>query len=314
METQTTINRTRLLLAGFFAIFASGVGFSVRGGILIDWARQYGFTMAELGGITGGGLTGFGVIILLGALIADKIGYGPLMVVAFVMHLLSAGLQLCTGPIFEAFGRSGVYWSLYIAMFLFAIGNGVCEAVVNPLVATLYPKEKTHYLNVLHAGWPGGLIVGGLIAYLMNGGSIGSWVPFGKVSWLIQMSLFLVPVFFYGILLIGQTFPKSEASQAGVSFGSMLLEFLSPILLLLLVIHAMVGYVELGTDSWIAKITGSIMSDPKRGLLLLVYTSSLMFALRFFAGPIEHRLSPLGLLFCSAVLACIGLTLLERRR
>ena len=33
------------------------------------------------------------------------------------------------------------------------------------LTATLYPEEKTHYLNILHAGWPGGLILGGLIAY-----------------------------------------------------------------------------------------------------------------------------------------------------
>src|SRR5213080_1723915 len=87
-------NAYRLLWAGFFSIFAAGVGFSVRGGILLDWANQYGFTMSELGGISGGGLTGFGVIIILGSLIADKIGYGRLMVLAFVMHVLSAVLQL----------------------------------------------------------------------------------------------------------------------------------------------------------------------------------------------------------------------------
>jgi MFS family permease len=305
-------NAYRLLWAGFFAIFASGVGFAVRGGILLDWARDYGFTMTELGGITGGGLWGFGLIIIFFSLIADKIGYGRLMVFAFAMHVLSAALTLCTPQIYASLGRAWTLQSLTLAMVLFAVGNGTCEAVVNPMVATLFPRNKTHYLNILHAGWPGGLIVGGLIAYLMNGGSLLGWVPFGKVNWMIQMSLFLVPTTLYGILLLGQRLPRSEASEAGLSYGVMLAQFLSPILIVLLLCHALVGYVELGTDSWISKITGSIMASPSNGLLLFVYTSGLMFLLRFFAGPIEHRLSPLGLLFCSAILGVIGLTLLSK--
>jgi len=91
-----------------------------------------------------------------------------------------------------------------------------------------------------------------------------------------------------------------------------LAEFAAPVLLFLLVIHAMVGYVELGTDSWIGKITGTIMASPQNGLLLFVYTSSLMFAMRFFAGPIVHRISPLGLLFVSGILGFLGLSLLGR--
>ena len=45
-------------------------------------------------------------------------------------------------------------------------------------------------------------------------------------------------------------------------------------------------------------------------MLLFIYTSGLMFALRFFAGPLEHTLSPLGLLCVSGVFGAIGLTLL----
>src|SRR5262249_11089545 len=163
-----------------------GVGFSVRGGILGDWAREYNFTMSELGTITGGGLTGFGVVIILGSLIADKVGYGRLIAFAFLLHVLTAALQLFTGQIYAAFGKDVTYWSLYVAMFLFSIANGICEVVVNPMTATLFPKEKTHYLNILHAGWPGGLIAGGLVAYFMNGGTIGTWAPLGKVHWMVQ--------------------------------------------------------------------------------------------------------------------------------
>ena len=297
-------NAHRLLWAGFMAILAAGVGFSIRAGILGQWAEEYGFTMTELGEITGGGLTGFGIIILLSSFIADAVGYGKLLGLAFLTHVVSAALTLAAGAAFASGGKPAAFQCLYWGMFLFAIGNGICEAVVNPLVAALFPKEKTHYLNILHAGWPGGLIVGGLASYFMN--------PDGAepVNWKIQISLFMVPVVIYGLMVLGQKFPRSEAGSAGVSYGEMFAQLFAPLMLILLLIHAMVGYVELGTDSWIAKITGAIMESPQKGLLLFVYTSGLMFALRFFAGPIVHRISPLGLLFVSGVLGCVGLQML----
>lgn len=299
---QTAPNAQRLLWAGFMAILAAGVGFSIRGGILGQWAQLYGFTMTELGGITGGGLTGFGIIILLSSFLADSLGYGKLMGLAFLTHLVSAVLTLAAGAAFAAGGKDAAYLCLFWGMFLFAIGNGIAEAVVNPLVATLFPKDKTHYLNILHAGWPGGLIVGGLASTFMNGEN--------PVSWEVQMSLFLIPVVAYGVMLLGQAFPKSEASAAGVSIGSMVQQLFAPLMIVLLIVHAMVGYVELGTDSWISKITGTIMESAQNGLLLFVYTSALMFILRFFAGPIVHKISPLGLLCLSGVLGYVGLTML----
>src|SRR3954447_23481032 len=218
-------NAKRLLWAGFMAIMASGVGFSIRAGILGQWAEQYGFTQTELGAITGGGLTGFGIIILLSALIADKIGYGTLMVTAFGMHLASAALTLATGAAFASGGKPAAFQCLFWGMFLFAVGNGICEAVVNPLVATLFPSQRTHYLNILHAGWPGGLIVGGLISIAFTGESIFGWKPLERaLPWQYQISFFLIPVALYGVMLLGQRFPKSEASQQGVSYRNMLRE------------------------------------------------------------------------------------------
>lgn len=339
-------NAKRLLWAGFMAILAAGVGFSIRGGILGDWGSQFGFTQSDLGKITGGGLTGFGIIILIGALVADKVGYGKLMIFAFLCHLASAVLTLAATPVFNSTGKGAAFQCLFWGMFLFAIGNGTAEAVVNPLVATLFPKQKTHFLNILHAGWPGGLIIGGLLSFFMV----------GKVRWEIQMALFLIPTVLYGVMLLGQRFPKSEAVEHGIRYGDMLKELglfgaavicvllalffgndlgwppvlaysgalvilvlfgivtkftLGPIMLaFLLFIHAMVGYVELGTDSWISNITGNIMASREKGLLLFVYTSALMFALRFFAGPIVHKISPLGLLFTSGVFGAVGLTML----
>jgi MFS family permease len=346
------INSHRLLWAGFMAILAEGVGFAVRGGILGQWAQQYGFTNTDLGLITGGGLTGFGVIIVIASLVADKVGYGTLMLTAFVLHALSAVVTLAAGAAFASGGKPAALHCLIVGMFLFAMGNGLCEGVANPLVASLFPTKKAHYLNILHAGWPAGLILGALASYFMSG----STTP---VAWQIQMSLFLVPVAIYGIMLFGQKFPKSEAGEHGVKYSDMLKElgmggalilcfFLSlwlqdvagglglpaflgwvggAILLLifgavtkfspgyflmvvLLLIHSMQGYMELGTDSWVSKITGAILTSPQTGLLVFVYIQAWMFGLRFFAGPLIHKVSPIGLMFVSTVLAAIGLMLL----
>ncbi|HET6409763.1 MAG TPA: MFS transporter [Chthoniobacteraceae bacterium] len=304
-------NAARLLWAGFMAILAAGVGFSVRGGILGQWAEQFGFTMTELGTITGGGLTGFGIVIIVTSLFADAIGYGKLMISAFLLHLISAIITLAAPAAFAAGGKEAAFNCLFWGMFIFAVGNGVCEAVVNPLTATLYPNNKTHFLNILHAGWPAGLVLGGLASTFMSATTDAAGkVTSPAVDWKIQMSLFLIPVIIYGVMLLGQKFPKSEAAKAGVGVGQMIASVATPMFIILLVLHALVGYVELGTDSWISKITGTIMASPANGLKLFVYTSLLMFALRFVAGPIVHQISPLGLLFVSAVLGAIGLTLL----
>lgn len=295
-------NNRALFLASFFTLIAAGVGFAVRGGILADWGTQYGFTKLDLGTITGGGLVGFGIVILMASLITDRIGYKPIMVLAFLLHALSAVITLAATPVFNAAGKDATYWCLYVGMFMFSVANGLCEAVINPLVATLYPRQKTHYLNILHAGWPGGLIIGGLLAACF----VGKKAFIHQLDWEWPMAFFLFPTLFYGAIVLKERFPISEARAAGVKYGEMFKEFASPLLLLLLFLHACVGYVELGTDSWIANITGSML-DERQGLMLFVWASGIMFVLRFFAGPIVEHINPLGLLFVSACLGAVGL-------
>lgn len=295
----STGNEQRLFWASFSTLIAAGIGFSIRGAILGNWAAQFGFTQGELGGITGFGLVGFGFTIIFFSFFADRWGYGPLMAIAFLLHASSVVVTLAATPVYLAMGKTACYYCLAAGGLLFSLANGTCEAVINPLTATLYPKAKTHWLNILHAGWPGGLILGAVLGLVLGG-----------VRWEIQIAMYLVPTLIYGGMMFGQRFPHSEARAAGVSLETMLMEFVSPILVLLLLLHAMVGYVELGTDSWISNITGTILADKRLGLMLFIWTSGLMFALRFFAGPIVHQISPLGLLFVSGLLGAIGLTML----
>ena len=297
-------HRTAIFVASFLTLIAAGMGFAIRGGILNDWAAQYGFTKFELGTITGGGLVGFGAVILAASLITDRLGYKAILLLAFLCHVVSAAITLAATPVFNSAGKDATYWCLYVGMFLFSIGNGLCEAVINPLVATLYPTRKTHYLNILHAGWPGGLVIGAVLAKMFTG--LDSAVT--QLRWEIPMCFFLVPTLIYGFITIKERFPVSEARAAGVTFGQQLAQFASPLLLFLLLLHACVGYVELGTDSWITNITNEIVAG--QGLYLFIWASSIMFVLRFFAGPIVERINPLGLLFVSACLGAVGLYLI----
>jgi MFS family permease len=199
-------NAKRLLIAGFMAILAAGVGFAIRGGIFDNWGAEYGFTAAQLGAIGGAGFSGFCFGIIIGGVVCDKIGYGKLVILAFALHVLSAFVT------FTAKG-DGAYASLYWGMFIFAYANGTLEAVANPLVATLFPNNRTHYLNILHASWPAGLIIGGVLGWILDDKL--------KLSWQVQLSLYLIPTLAYGLMFLGQHMPKSEASKRGLTLGEM---------------------------------------------------------------------------------------------
>ncbi len=294
-------NNRKLFLASFFTLIAAGTLFGIRGTILGDWETQFDFTKGDLGVITGFGLTGFGITIIACSAVADRIGYRPLMMFAFLLHTTSAVVMMVAAPAAAVAGNRAAFWCLCVGNFMFSLANGVCESVINPLVATLYPKQKTHYLNILHAGWPGGLVLGTVLAYLFCGRDAMAV----RLPWEVGVGFFVPPVLYYGYVIFKEQFPISEARAAGVSFGTMLGEFASPIFILLLMLHAMVGYVELGTDSWITNIQEAVIHENAR--LLFIWTSSIMFVLRFFAGPIVERINPLGLLFISAILGATGL-------
>src|SRR5919205_3350687 len=118
-------NQARRLFVGcFMALIATAFGFAVRGGVLNDWGAQFQLTEEQKGIIQGVGLFPFAISIILFSLIIDRIGYGTAMVFAFLCHIISAVLTIFA-PNF------GV---LYFATFVYALANGIVEAVINPVV------------------------------------------------------------------------------------------------------------------------------------------------------------------------------------
>lgn len=364
-----TLNRTRLFTGCVVALVATAFGFAVRAAILDQWRVEFNLSQEQIGYLLGAGLAPFAVSIILFSLIIDRLGNGVSMAIAFTLHAVSAVITLAApwmladagaAPEEVLAGQRNGFALLYVGTFIFALGNGTVEAVVNPVTATLYAREKTKYLNMLHAGWPGGLVLGGLVAIAV------SFVDPARVPgrlWQWQVGLVVVPTLVYGFMLLGQRFPVQERVAAKVPYYDMLREFGAgscfivcffvvaglnqilvilgvptvglaaqlgialavtlpfalyvrsvgrPMFILLLLIMVLLATTELGTDSWISDIMRTVLQSPTLGTLFLVWTSFIMFVLRFFAGPIVHRIGPLGLLAASAAVAAVGLLWLSK--
>src|ERR1041385_4162783 len=193
----------RLFYGCFASMFATSFGFIVRALLLNDFGKIMNLTEAQKGAIQGAGLFPFAISIILFSLFIDVVGYGWIMVLAFGGHVLGTIMTMMSIG-------SHSYQLLYSGTLVLALANGAIEAVINPVTATIFPKNKTHYLNILHAGWPGGLVLGGVIAILM-----------GNVKVEYKLALVLIPTVIYGIMLMGQRFPVQERVAAGVSYRDM---------------------------------------------------------------------------------------------
>ena len=293
------MNVRRLFVASCLSLLTTSMVFAIRGDIEADLSAAFHLTKEQMGLIWGPAFWGFTLAIFVSGLIVDAIGMRALHVISSLGYLGGILIVLLaprpSGPVTSIFDSTGTAL-LYVAFLAMGLSQGLVEGVINPLVATIFKEEKTHKLNVLHAWWPGGMIVGGLVALLLT--QLGA-------SWQVKLASILVPAVVYLAMILGQEYPKTERVQSNVSTGDMFKEAFNPMFLLLFACMWMTAASELGPDQWFP----SIMKDLTgiQGVLFLIYTAGLMFILRFFFGGLAHKLSPFGLLTGCSVLCAIGL-------
>jgi MFS family permease len=182
---------------------------------------------------------------------------------------------------------------------LIGFANGSVEAVCNPLVASLYPDKKTVMLNRFHVWFPGGIVVGALLATFMSAQGLG---------WQLQVAMILLPTMAYAYLFWGQEFPETERVESGVSYSEMVAACIAPLFLFMLFCKFLTANTELSTTQWIDKLLGQAGANP---LLILALVNGLMALGRYFGGGLIHRFSPAGVLLGSSVFAVLGLYLLR---
>jgi MFS family permease len=303
VDRHAAYNKTRIFLVSVLALVTAGVAASLRADVASDLQKIFfdpidkAHSAEMIGAVLGVPFLGFAFTIAIGSPLLDFIGAAVLLPLSGVCFIAGTLTILFASSIA---GGAGIYNVIWIGAVITGIGWGLVETVVNPLTATLYPDEKTARLNALHAWWPGGLIIGGLLGYGLSQVGIG---------WNIKLALILIPATLVVILCMGMKFPPTERVASGVSMGGMFKELLKPMFLVLFLSMFLTAASELAPGQWVdLALTRTV---HMQGILLLVYVSGIMFVARHFAGPLSHRLSPIGLLWCSCLLASLGLLALS---
>lgn len=288
MINQQTIRPQKLFFASCVALLATSMTFAIRANLIEELGNNFKINATDMGLVLGTAFWGFTLSMMFGGFLCDILGMKKLLIIAFVGHVL--------GIILTIFASG--FWSLFISTLFIGIANGMVEAACNPLVASLYPNAKTTKLNQLHVWFPGGIVIGGLLAFALQ--SV-------HIPWQFQVASILVPTALYGFLFVNETFPVTERVSSGISTEAMVKACTRPLFIIMVFCMLLTAATELGTNQWITALLSNV-GVPS--ILLLVFINGLMAIGRSLAGEIVHKLSPLGMLLFSALFSAIGLSLL----
>ena len=337
---QSGINRNRLFWLSCISLIVTAMTFAIRAGILTQLSDEFALSDTQLGWVNSMAFLGFPLAMVVFGFLYNKLGPRLIMILAFLGHLLGLVLTILADG----------FLGLLISTFFIGFANGSVEAACNPLIADLYKDEKTKWLNRFHVWFPGGIVIGAAVSYVMTNAGI-SWQP--------QIAVMLIPTVIYGFMVFTTRFPDVAEIEKTVDldtkgvllmsaiFGLLVLigtpndlvaslpgTFVLPLVLalgltfvlmlfrsgrardaaLLIVLMAIMSVTatsELGTQQWVDRILGAQLGNlPGQAMIVLGMVTGIMAVGRYFAGPLIHALNPLGVLLMSAILTTLGLYLM----
>lgn len=338
---ETGINRNQLFWLSCLSLIVTAMTFAIRAGILTQLSEEFLLSDTELGWVNSMAFLGFPLAMVVFGFLYNKLGPRLIMILAFVGHVLGLVLTITAGG----------FLGLLISTFFIGFANGSVEAACNPLVADLYKDDKTKWLNRFHVWFPGGIVIGAVVSYVMTNAGIG-WQP--------QIAVMLIPTAIYGYMVFATKFPDIPEIEKIVDldakglllmtaiFGLLVLigtpndlvagqpgTFVLPLLLvlgltfllmqfragrardafLLIVLMGLMSLTatsELGTQQWVDRILGAQLGGiPGQAMIVLGMVTGIMAVGRYFAGPLIHALNPIGVLLMSAIVTAIGLFLMS---
>ncbi len=288
--TEQKYNAKRLFLMSTIALVVTAMTFAIRTQLENVWRTDFELTYKMIGIVMGPAFLGFTLAQFIGGPFVDLLGMKKFMRIAFFLHVIGIGLTIF------AFD----FWSLFVGTLFIGVGNGSVEAACNPLVTTLFPNDKAKMLNRFHVWFPGGIVIGSLLSYLVM--DILGW------DWPILVALLVIPLATYGILMMGQKFPKTERVEMGVSYGGMWKAILQPLFLIMLFAMLLSSATELTTNQ---RMSSLLLDTGTAPILVLAFINGIMAVGRGFAGPLINKINTTGMLFFSAVVSMIGLLLMS---
>ena len=296
MSPRTEYPAGRIFVISTLALFTAGLSFSLRSAIIGAIEAEILAPLDPMnsgrlaGTLLGTAFLGFATTLALGSAVLDRFGMGRMLAAAGLCFAGGTALVISVSSLAEG---AAVYTLLRAGFLLSGLGWGFMECSINPLTAALYPEDKTNRLNILHAWWPAGLIVGGLVGV-------------SSVDWRTRFALVIVPALVSVALCAGVRFPRTERATLGVPWREMFAEIpRRPMFVVWWACMLLTASSELAPGQWIdLTLTRTV---GMRGIWLLIYVSGMMFVLRHFAGPIAHRISNVGMLWGGSALAALGL-------
>ncbi len=284
------INKDRLFFASCTSLLLTAMTFAVRARLETVFGPDgLGLTLEEIGYAFMPAFWGFTIAMILGGPLVDTLGMKKGMWLAFFFHTLGILTTLL------AFDLE----SLFIATLLMGLGNGMVEAVCNPLVASMYPDQKTKMLNRFHLWWPAGIVAGSMCGYIV--------MDIMSMSWHYMVATLFIPLAIYGYTLLGQTFPITERVEMGVSSSDAFRSLFRPLYIFIAFCMLLSAATELGTTQ---RIESLLKETGVNALLVLAFINGVMMLGRYYAGPVSKKLSVLGMLLLSALFSFVGLQLL----
>jgi MFS family permease len=292
--------RQRLFVASCVSLVTTAMVFAIRGDVETAMSATFQLTKGQMGTIWSPAFWAFTISIFISGALVDMVGLRSLHILSALGYFVGVGLVLLaphpTAPVDAIFAHTGTTM-LYAGFFVMGLSQGLVEGVINPLVATIYSDQKTKWLNRLHAWWPGGMVIGGLLAVAMTQGF--------NASWQLKLATILVPAAVYLAMAVSMSYPATERVASNVPASEMWAQTAKPLFLLLFICMWMTAAAELGPDQWFPTVMSALVPQLQ-GVLFLVYTAGLMFVLRTVGSGIAHK-NPIGTLFVCSILTAIGL-------
>ncbi|MEO6359843.1 MAG: MFS transporter [Sphingomicrobium sp.] len=300
-----TYNKRAIFWICVLALFTAAISFSIRTGAsgaikaaLLDPTVPL-HSGEMIAAALGNSFLGFALSLLIISPLLDVFGAKRVILLASACFIVGPILILLSPT---AGDIDAVYALLTAGMIVSGVGWGATEASINPVTAALYPDDKTGRMNVLHAWWPAGIVVGGLLSLLF----------FQQLDLGWQTLIAMIPIsgLVFGVWAMTQRFPKTESTAMGVPFKEMLAEpFKRPSFWIFPAIMFLTASAELAPGSWVDVSLTQTVGMP--GIVVLIYVSAIMFVMRHFAGALDKRFSDMGLLFLCTIPAALGLYLLS---
>lgn len=279
----STISKKTLFNASCIALIVTAMTFAIRAGILVELGNDFNLNNTQLGWINSMAFWGFPVATIFGGLLYNYFGPKKLLVFAFVAHLFGLILTIYA---------SG-FTLLLLSSFLIGFANGSVEAACNPLIADMYTTNRTTMLNKFHVWFPGGIVIGALATNFMNTLGLG---------WQLKIAIMIIPTLIYGFMFFKAIFPKSENIDTDTSNN--IKSLFSLLFIFIAVCMTLTATTELGTQQWLQPLLEKSGANP---MLILAMTTGIMAVGRYFAGPIVHKLNPIGVLFMSAIVSTVAI-------